>query len=163
MVGWQNMFPPPDFVRGYGEAVEDGSERFFRQFELEAEHRRQMERDRLGFQTTQLTFVRSERRLSQWLAGSYAFGALLLAALLAFLGYPTASATVATTSIASVVAAFLAFGRQTVTAKQEAAKAPVAAPSKRLSAKGRGRLGNQPPAMPPSDDPPLPGNEAPKA
>lgn len=117
MVGWQTMFPPPDFVRGYGEAVENGSERFFRQFELEAEHRRQMDRDRVGVQTTQLNFVRSERRLSQWLAGIYAFFALLLAGYLAHVGNPGYAATVATTSIASVVAAFLAFGRQAVGTK----------------------------------------------
>lgn len=159
MVGWQTMFPPPDFVRGYGEAVENGSERFFRQFELEAEHRRQMDRERLGNQTKQLSFVRSERRLSQWLAGVYAFGALLLAAYLAHKGSPGYAATVATTSIASVVAAFLAFGRQTITAKQEPT-VPPSTPSKRVTTKGRGRLGNQAAATPSADAPP-PDKEAP--
>lgn len=35
--------PPPDIVRGYNEVVDNGGERLFRQFELEAEHRRNMQ------------------------------------------------------------------------------------------------------------------------
>ena len=35
--------PPPDIVRGYNEVVDNGGERLFRQFELEAEHRRKMQ------------------------------------------------------------------------------------------------------------------------
>ena len=35
--------PPPEIVRGYNDAVENGGERVFRQFEIEAEHRRNMQ------------------------------------------------------------------------------------------------------------------------
>lgn len=66
------MFPPPDFVRGYGEAVEDGSERFFRQFELEAEHRRALEKSRSNVQPIPLEYIRKERGRSQYIADAYA-------------------------------------------------------------------------------------------
>ncbi|MCJ2060122.1 DUF2335 domain-containing protein [Methylobacterium sp. J-048] len=119
VAGWKGPLPPPSFVEGYGRAVADGSERVFRQFELEAEHRRQMDRDRLDLQKTQLGFIRGERRLSQWLAGVYTFGALALSAYIAHIGYPISAATIATTSIATVVAAFLTFGRQTIAVKKD--------------------------------------------
>ena len=108
------MFPPPDFVRGYGEAVEDGSERFFRQFELEAEHQRELDKSRFNVQHIQLEYIRKERGRSQYIAGAYAFGALILSGFLAYFGSPGYATTVTTTSIASVVVAFLTFGRQSV-------------------------------------------------
>lgn len=114
MVGWRTMFPPPDFVRGYGEAVEDGSERFFRQFELEAEHQRELDKSRFNVQHIQLEYIRKERGRSQYIAGAYAFGALILSGFLAYFGSPGYATTVTTTSIASVVVAFLTFGRQSV-------------------------------------------------
>jgi uncharacterized membrane protein len=115
MAGWAGPLPPPSVLGGFNQHVEDGAERVFRQFELEAEHRRAMDRERLTFQGRQLAFIRGERRLSQVLAGVYAFGALLLAFYALKEGHPTTAGIIATTSIASVVAAFLTFGRAGVT------------------------------------------------
>ena len=39
---WSGPMPPPDIVRGYNDAVENGGERVFQQFEVEADHRRRM-------------------------------------------------------------------------------------------------------------------------
>ena len=118
-----NKLPPPDMVVGYGKAVENGAERLFRQFEIEAEHRRSLESGRLNLQGQQLGFIRDERRRAQWLAGSYAFGALVVAVIALALGHPTAAGFIGTTSIATVVAAFLAPATRAV-AKQVRARLP---------------------------------------
>jgi uncharacterized membrane protein len=40
---WSAPMPPPEIVRGYNDAVENGGERVFNQFEIEADHRRSMQ------------------------------------------------------------------------------------------------------------------------
>lgn len=40
---WSGPMPPPEIVRGYNDAVPNGGERVFTQFETEADHRRRMQ------------------------------------------------------------------------------------------------------------------------
>ena len=42
-MSWNGHMPPPEIVRGYNDAVPNGGERVFNQFELEADHRRKMQ------------------------------------------------------------------------------------------------------------------------
>lgn len=42
-IAWSAPMPPPEIVRGYNDIIENGAERLFKQFETEADHRRQMQ------------------------------------------------------------------------------------------------------------------------
>jgi uncharacterized membrane protein len=38
---WNAPMPPPEILRGYNDVIPDGAERLFRQFEIEADARRE--------------------------------------------------------------------------------------------------------------------------
>jgi uncharacterized membrane protein len=52
--GWEGPLPPPWHLEKYGQIVKDGAERVFRQFELEADHRRHMQTRSLRLQARDL-------------------------------------------------------------------------------------------------------------
>ena len=97
---WSGPLPPPQVLQGFNQLVENGAERVFKQFEWEAEHRRHLE-----------SYVaetdRGERRLAQALAGTFAFGALGVAAYALYCGAFTTAAVIGGGTVAAVVLAFL--------------------------------------------------------
>jgi uncharacterized membrane protein len=91
--------PPPEVVRGYNEVIENGAERLFKQFELEAEHRRDLQR---RTQRHNLIIALSGRTA----ALVFSLAALGVTALALQWGYPWPAAIIGGSSIALVVAAF---------------------------------------------------------
>src|SRR5262245_10300660 len=96
---WNAPIPPPETVRGYGEVIENGAERLFRQFELEAEHRRDLQRTA---QKHNLIIALSGRTS----ALIFSLAALGVASFALYLGHPWPAGIIGGTSIALVVAAF---------------------------------------------------------
>src|SRR5262245_53496556 len=96
---WNAPMPPPDILRGYNDAIPDGAERLFRQFEIEAEARRKHQR---RGQTHNLIVALSGRAA----ALIFALGALAVSAYALHLGYPWPAAIIGGSTIAMVVAAF---------------------------------------------------------
>ncbi len=86
-------------MRGYNEVIENGAERLFRQFELEAEHRRELQR---RAQKHNLIIALSGRTF----ALVFSLTALGVTALALHWGYPWPAAIIGGSSIALVVAAF---------------------------------------------------------
>jgi uncharacterized membrane protein len=91
--------PPPEIVRGYNDVIENGAERLFRQFELEAEHRRDLQR---RAQTHNLIIALSGRTA----ALVFSLSALGVATLALHWGYPWPAAVIGGSTIGLVVAAF---------------------------------------------------------
>jgi uncharacterized membrane protein len=91
--------PPPEILRGYNDAIPDGAERLFRQFEIEASARREYLR---RGQTHNLVVALSGR-IS---ALVFALTALAVSAYALRLGHPWAAAIVGGGTIAMVVTAF---------------------------------------------------------
>jgi uncharacterized membrane protein len=91
--------PPPEIVRGYNDVIENGAERLFRQFELEAEHRRDLQRR----SQTHGFVVALSGRVS---ALVFALTALGVSTLAIYLGQPWPASIIGGSSIALVVAAF---------------------------------------------------------
>jgi uncharacterized membrane protein len=91
--------PPPEIVRGYNEVIENGAERLFKQFELEAAHRRDLQR---RGQTHNLIVALSGRGA----ALLFSLAALAVASYALYLGHPLAAGVVGGSTIALVVAAF---------------------------------------------------------
>lgn len=96
---WSAPMPPPEIVRGYNEVIENGAERLFRQFELEAEHRRDLQR---RTQRHNLIIALSGR----FSALVFSLAALGVATLALNWGYPWPAAVIGGSAIALVVAAF---------------------------------------------------------
>lgn len=96
---WNAPIPPPEILRGYNEILPDGAERLFRQFEIEANARR--EHMRRG-QTHNLIVALSGRAA----ALIFALAALGVSALALYLGHPWPAGIIGGTTIAMVVAAF---------------------------------------------------------
>jgi uncharacterized membrane protein len=86
-------------VRGYNEVIENGAERLFRQFELEADHRRALQK---RGQTHNLIVALSGRGA----ALIFSLTALAVAAYALYLGHPIAAGVIGGTAIGLVVAAF---------------------------------------------------------
>lgn len=97
---WQGPLPPPSLLADYDELVKDGAERVFRQFELEAEHRRSME-------MSAHIEDRQERIWAQVIAGAFVFCALGVAVYALFVGAFAVAGIIGGATIASVVGAFL--------------------------------------------------------
>jgi uncharacterized membrane protein len=96
---WSAPIPPPEILRGYNEVIDNGAERLFRQFEIEAEHRRDLQ---LRGQSHNLIVALSGRTA----ALVFSLSALAVAAYALNLGHPVAAAVIGGTAIALVVAAF---------------------------------------------------------
>jgi uncharacterized membrane protein len=96
---WSAPIPPPEIVRGYNDVIENGAERLFRQFELEAEHRRALQR---RGQTHNLIIALSGRGA----ALVFSLASLGVAALALYYNHPWVAGAFGSGTIALVVAAF---------------------------------------------------------
>src|SRR5690349_14906157 len=96
---WQAPIPPPDIVRGYGEVIQDGAERLFKQFETEALERRALTRRGQTFQFV----IQIIARISALL---FALTALYVAYFAIEKGHEFAASIIGGGAIAMVVAAF---------------------------------------------------------
>lgn len=96
---WSAPMPPPEVVQGYNEVIENGAERLFQQFELEAEHRRDLQR---RAQKHNLIIALSGRTA----ALVFSLAALGVTTVALHWGYPWPAAIIGGSSIALVVAAF---------------------------------------------------------
>jgi uncharacterized membrane protein len=97
---WQAPIPPPDIIRGYNDAIKDGAERLFAQFETEAKERRAY--NRRG-QTQQFIL----QLLARFVAPlTFALSALYVAYFAISKGQELAAAVIGGGAIAMVVAAF---------------------------------------------------------
>lgn len=103
-VSWIAPLPPPEILAKFNEAVEQGGERIFREFEREAAHRREM--DIKNFDAAVV-----ERRIAQVLAFLFAVGCLGLAGWAISTGNQIAGGVIGTGGIAAVVTAFLSSSR----------------------------------------------------
>jgi uncharacterized membrane protein len=128
---WTAPLPPPEFLAKFSEAVKDGGERIFREFEEEAAHRRLL-------QSIGLRASIAERRLAQWLAFAFAIACLLLAGGSIWLGKEIAGGIIGGGGIAAVVTAFLRSPRP-ADEKPEAAPAPKVDKPIPRPARGNGR------------------------
>ncbi len=97
---WEGPLPPPVLLGAYGDVVENGAERVFRQFEKEADHRRSVE------QATHDAVVR-DIFIGKIFAIVFALSALLFAAFAVAYGAEWAAAIVGGGAIGTVVLAFL--------------------------------------------------------
>ena len=97
---WQGPLPPPAVLEGFARLVQVSPERIFRQWELEADHRRTYERQALE------AAIRQDVR-GQISALLFALAALSVAAFALWLGQPWVAGTIGGGTIASVVGAFL--------------------------------------------------------
>ena len=107
---WQGPLPPPAVLEDFGRLVPDAPERIFRQWEMEADHRRTYERQALD------AAIRRDVR-GQASALVFAVAALSVSAFALWLGQPWVAGTIGGGTIASVVGAFLF---QRATAKSNA-------------------------------------------
>lgn len=96
---WSGPIPPPEIVRGYNEVIPDGGERLFKQFELEAAHRRSVQS---RAQTHNLIVALSGRAA----ALLFALASLGVAVLALNRNYPWVAVAFGSGTIALVVAAF---------------------------------------------------------
>ena len=97
---WSGPFPPPALLRDFDQLVTGGAERIFRQFEVEASHRRALESSRARSEA-------NDRRISQYVAIGFAFSVLLLSALALFLGAHSTAAVIGGGAVLLVIASFL--------------------------------------------------------
>lgn len=86
-------------LRQFADIVPDGAERIYRQFELEAEHRRAQEKREQNFKI-------NSTHIGQGLAAAFVMGVLLLIFLIAK-DSPTVAAVLAGGTIVSGIVAFL--------------------------------------------------------
>jgi len=97
---WAGPLPPPAALAAFNDVVPNGAERVFEQFEIEAEHRRELE-----------AYVARrdgrEKGIAQFMAGGFAFTALGVAAYAVSVGAYATASIIGGGSIAMVVAAFL--------------------------------------------------------
>ncbi|HJZ42669.1 MAG TPA: DUF2335 domain-containing protein [Hyphomicrobiaceae bacterium] len=97
---WQAPIPPPEIIGGYNQVIQNGAERVFAQFEIEAKERRAF--NRRG-QTMQFVIQILARFVAPLV---FALSALAVAAYAISKGYETAAAIIGGATIAMVVAAF---------------------------------------------------------
>jgi uncharacterized membrane protein len=97
---WSGPLPPPAIIAGYDRLVESGAERVFRQFELEAGHRRSQEEQSLRASV-------AESRMGQVVAALFAFSALGVTAYAIGHGANTVAGIIGGTTLVGVVGAFL--------------------------------------------------------
>lgn len=93
--------PPPDVLGKYGDAVEDGAERIFRQYELQSDHRMRLEN----------YVIREELRQSfrgQILGFILSIFGLMLSGVLACLGHEIIAGILGGSTIVSLTAVFVA-------------------------------------------------------
>ncbi len=100
IVGWEGPLPPPQALGAFSDVVENGAERVFRQFEAEAEHRRQMTKETLRVQARDLM-------VGKILAFLFVMSMIGTAIFAISKGYPTAAVILGTTVIGTVVLAFV--------------------------------------------------------
>jgi uncharacterized membrane protein len=100
IASWSGPLPHPAALHGFNEAVENGAERVFAQFELEADHRRKLETFRAQ-KDSRRDFV------AQISAAMFALSALGVTAFALYRDHPTAAGIIGGLSIAGVVGAFL--------------------------------------------------------
>lgn len=98
--GWEGPLPPPQLLGKYSDQVKDGAERVFPQFELEAEHRREMVRRTLDVQSTDLM-------IGKILAFVFVMGMIGTAIFAISKGYPVLAGVLGTTVLGTVVWAFV--------------------------------------------------------
>lgn len=98
-LSWQAPIPPPEIVRGYNEVIENGAERLFKQFEIEANERR-------AFTRRGQTYNFVIQLVARLCALVFALSALGVAAYALSLGHEVAATVIGGASIAMVVAAF---------------------------------------------------------
>ena len=104
---WCGPLPPLVVLHQFNHSVPNGAEGIFAQFEQQRAHRREMERETRRMQVGHLEGERREKQRGQWMAASFAFAALAVAALALVLGYPRAAMVIGGATIAMVVSAFL--------------------------------------------------------
>lgn len=99
--------PHPDIVQGYESVCPGAAERIIRNFELEAEHRRSMDRNVLEAEVAADIRRSREHQRGQYCALAVATLALLAAVALGVYNQQWAAAIVAAVGVGSIVAAFL--------------------------------------------------------
>jgi len=97
---WQAPLPSPNHLAHYKEIQEDFPERILKLTESEAEHRR-------DYNLRVLAATRWETTLGQVFALIVALAAFAVAAYLAYLGHPTASAFFGAATVGGLVAVFI--------------------------------------------------------
>lgn len=97
---WEGPLPSPQTLEAFRHIVPDAPERIIRQWELEADHRREYEMTALKGSIT-----RDER--GQGAAILFALSALAAGIIALFLGHPAFATGIVTTTIVAVVSAFL--------------------------------------------------------
>jgi len=97
---WQGPLPPPEVLREFNDIVPNGAERIVAQWESETAHRQAQEKAALAAEV-------AITRRGQYFAGAFAFTALAVAAWALALGATQVAALIASTTIVSVVGAFL--------------------------------------------------------
>lgn len=93
-------FPSPALLREFDQLVTGGAERIFRQFEVEASHRRALESSRMRSEA-------SDRRTAQYVAVGFACAVLLLSALALYLGAHSTASVIGGGAVLLVIASFL--------------------------------------------------------
>lgn len=97
---WQGPLPDPDSLEAFRQIVPDAPERIIKQWELEAAHRRE-------YEMTALNGAIERDRVGQGAAIVFALSALVAGVIALFLGHPAFATAIVTTTIVSVVGAFL--------------------------------------------------------
>jgi len=98
--GWKGPLPPPASLAEFDEVVPGSAERIIRQFELESDHRRALERG-------DAREHRRDKIAGQVLAGLFALGALSVSAYAISQGNTVAATVIGGATVATVVIAFL--------------------------------------------------------
>ena len=93
-------FPSPAVLREFDQIVTGGAERIFRQFEVEASHRRVLEANRARSDA-------HDKKISQYVAIGFAVGLLLISAYALFLGAHFAASAIGGGAVLMVIASFL--------------------------------------------------------
>lgn len=97
---WSGPFPPPALLREFDQIVTGGAERLFRQFEVEASHRRVLE-------STRARAEARERRIAQYVAIGFAFGVLLVSGLALAVGAYLPASVIGGGAVLMVVASYI--------------------------------------------------------
>jgi uncharacterized membrane protein len=110
---WQAPLPPPKILEGYSDVAQDGAERVFRQFELEANHRRHMGSQTLRAQARDLL-------IGKFCALIFVLGMIGASVYAIRLGYPVLAGVLGTGVLGTVVWAFMRVTGDQTDVKDEA-------------------------------------------
>jgi len=120
---YQGPIPPPELLREFDDVVPNGAERIFRQFELQSEHRRDLEKN----------VITQDQRRSNWGLASgtlVAVSAIVVCGIAAYKGQVTASLIGVFGTIATLASVFVYGTRERKKERIERAKAQTPVPPK---------------------------------